>query len=491
MPNVIPIEVGLTKSRIVGNVPPEIYQALRDQVSFQVDGYFFNPRYKSRQWDGRRHLITEKGQQFATGLVSRVSMVLGHLGYEPQIIDKRHLGPPAQFMPMLAGEPLREYQQHAVRKMIEAGMGTCRIATGGGKTRVGIAVIADLERPALFLVHRRDLMHQTLGVLRKVMQYPELVGQVGDGVYEPNMITVATIQSICAALSIKADDGEKDDEKPDTGAAAHRKEIEKMLETVEVVIGDECHHAPASTIYKVLEKCKHAPYRVGLSATDWRDDGADMMIEAAFGPRIVDIDLSALIGWKFLVPPEIWMNEMAMPTSKLAGVKSRNWNSVYSHFVTLNEAYHKQVVEQAREWYWHGRTVLTLVERVQHGQILEEMMNARGVESVFLSGKDSVDKRMGVFNDVMSGKLRSLVATSIADEGLDLPALDALILAGGSKSSTRAYQRIGRIIRPYRDKDKGLVADYRCRDHEWLDEHARTRIRIYKRERAFVLHAKR
>jgi superfamily II DNA or RNA helicase len=252
-----------------------------------------------------------------------------------------------------------------------------------------------------------------------------------------------------------------------------------------------CHHAPASTIYKVLEKIKNAPYRIGLSATDWRDDGADLMIEAAFGPRIVDIDLSALIAWGYLVQPEIWMHEMAKPTEKLSARSNRNWNSVYSHFITHNEPYHQQVVEQAREWYWNGRTVLTLVERVQHGKILAEMMNERGMPTVFLSGKDSPDVRMRTFEAVMDGQLRSLVATSIADEGLDLPALDALILAGGSKSSTRAYQRIGRILRLYKNKEKGLVADYRCRDHEWLDEHARRRLSIYKKEKAFEVHFKR
>jgi type I site-specific restriction endonuclease len=48
--------------------------------------------------------------------------------------------------------------------------------------------------------------------------------------------------------------------------------------------------------------------------------------------------------------------------------------------------------------------------------------------------------------------------------GVDVPALDALVLAGGGKSSTRHLQRIGRVCRPYKDKTHGVVVDF---DDSW------------------------
>lgn len=498
MSNIIPIKVGLSKSKIIGNLRPEILQALRDQVSFRVQGYFFAPEYKRGVWDGRKHLITEKGQVFATGLLGRVVTVLNTLGIETQVVDDRKMPPASQFMPIRIEEQLYPYQKRAVDAVIEARRCTMRVATGGGKTRMGAAVIAELERPAIFLVHRLDLMHQVLDVLRGytdddgvyhegLMLYPEIVGQVGGGIYEPNIITVATVQTLCAALDVKYEKGDDDDDAKETGAAAARPAIEKMLEECQVIIGDECHHAPADTIYKILEKIPNAVYRIGLSATDWRDDGADLMIEAAYGPRVVDITASDLIEWKYLVPPFITMYPMAQPPEKISARKASNWNAVYSHFYSNNEHFHHQVLEIARSWYWEGRTTLILVERVAHGRILEEMLNERGIEAVFASGKDKADVRKTVFNRVRRKDLRVLIGTSIADEGLDIRTLDALILAGGGKASTRAYQRIGRVIRTWHDKTNALVADFRCRDSEWLDEHARTRLRIYKREKRFVV----
>lgn len=470
-------------SRIVGAVPPITLAAIRTQLSYRVPGYYFSKEYRAGVWDGRKHLITEKGMRFATGLVTRVIEVCAALGIECEIHDRRTLTAPSQFMPLAPEATLREYQQRAVSVATTTGCGRLRIATGGGKTRVGAAIIASLERPAIFLVHTRDLLHQALDDLKAVMIYHELIGQVGDGVYAPNVITVATVQSICAALGIHAEapDDEVTDDYEETPAAAAREAILAMLEACEVIIVDECHHVPAATIYEVLTKrVTRAIYRIGLSATDWRDDGADLMIEAALGPQLIDIDLSYLVENKFLVPAHITMRPMAIDED--AEEPKESWASIYGTFYTKNHAFHRQVVDINRTWYNEGRTILTLVTTVKQGRTLERLHNEMGVPSIFVCGEDTMTKRRQVIDDVRAKRLRSVIATSIADEGLNLPALDALNLAGGGKSSTRAYQRIGRTMRPYDGKTYSVVADYVCHGHEWLEKHSRARASIYRRE---------
>jgi superfamily II DNA or RNA helicase len=384
-------------------------------------------------------------------------------------------------MPLRPGTGLRDYQAAAVQKAIDAGCGTVRIATGGGKTRVGAAVIATLERPAIFLVHRRDLLHQAIDVLRELFHYPEVIGQVGDGVYEPNLVTVATVQSVAAALGIGREKDDEDKEERPPHAALET--ITEMLERCEVLIVDEAHHVPADTIFEILGHM-NTIYRIGLSATDWRDDGADMMIEAALGPRCVDISLTNLIDWGYLVPAKITMHKAAGCDGPPVDGK---WNTVYKHYIAGNELFAEQVIGQAGEWHEQGRTILTLVTAVAHGKRLAHDMNLAGIRTEFLSGEDDSVQRRTVLEALRRKELRSLIATSIADEGLDLPSLDALILAGGGKSSTKTYQRIGRILRPFPGKTEGLVADYRVRRNKWLDEHAKDRLRIYRTEAGFHL----
>ena len=55
-----------------------------------------------------------------------------------------------------------------------------------------------------------------------------------------------------------------------------------------------------------------------------------------------------------------------------------------------------------------------------------------------------------------------LIASKIFDQGVDIPNLDALVLAGSGKSSGRALQRIGRVIRNAPGKKKAIVVE------EWL-----------------------
>jgi len=469
-------------------MPNYAKELLRSHLSFKVQGDFFSPQYRSGMWDGKKNLFSDKGQKFATGLLRRVIDLLAHCGIEPTLYDRRTPPPPSQFMPLRQqiDDEFRPYQLEAIETAMQRGGGILRVGTGGGKTRIGAGIIARHERPAIFLVHRRDLLHQAVGVLRELMMYPELVGEVGDGIFNPQTITVATVQSLCAALNIEV--GKSDDDIPDEkdDLLRDRKDaVETLLGAAEVIVCDEVQHVPCDTIYNLLKKFPNAAFRYGLSATDWRDDGADLQIEAAVGPRIVDINLSYLIDRDYLVPPHITMHKMRAPAKEYLGTD--NWNGVYKHFVTHNESFAEQVLEINAQWYREGRTILTLVTNISHGHYLERLHNASGVPSLFLSGKDGKETRKDALDRIRSKNLSHLIATSIADEGLDLPALDALNLAGGGKSSTRAYQRIGRILRPYEGKSFGLVADYEGCQHKWLKDHARDRLRIYKAEPRFVL----
>jgi len=71
---------------------------------------------------------------------------------------------------------------------------------------------------------------------------------------------------------------------------------------------------------------------------------------------------------------------------------------------------------------------------------------------------------------------------TIADEGLDIPSLSALIMAGGGKSPTRAKQRVGRVIR--KGSPFALVYDF-IDLGKWTKKHSRARINILQEEPEF------
>lgn len=76
----------------------------------------------------------------------------------------------------------------------------------------------------------------------------------------------------------------------------------------------------------------------------------------------------------------------------------------------------------------------------------------------YLTGETSKKDRERIINDFKSGKIKVLSNVGILTTGFDYPALDTIVLARPTMSLALYYQMIGRIIRPFQDK-QGWVVD--------------------------------
>lgn len=267
-----------------------------------------------------------------------------------------------------------------------------------------------------------------------------------------------------------------------------------------------CHHLPATTMNDVAKWCKNAYYRIGVSATPWRDAGDDLLIEAVLRKRKPEnsINASKLIDLGFLVPPTIYF----VPIKQV--FKNKNYHKLYNEAIVNNKVRNNAIVKIALKMKeTRNASTLILIQRVEHGQTIQneifkkmkmqtqtmKMIDPKNGKDVlvrvknveFLSGQDDAVRRQAVIKSVKEGFTTILIGSTIADEGLDVPRLDCLILAGGGRSSTRAFQRIGRVIRLFTDpitgksKEKAIVFDFQ--DYTpTLRRHARIREKLYKTE---------
>jgi superfamily II DNA or RNA helicase len=85
-----------------------------------------------------------------------------------------------------------------------------------------------------------------------------------------------------------------------------------------------------------------------------------------------------------------------------------------------------------------------------------------------------------------SGAIRVLAATSLADEGLDVAALDAVVLAAPSSNPGRVQQRIGRALRPSPGKTARIL-DFVDGD-VWARSAAKKRRKLYHELGWVVIH---
>jgi len=398
--------------------------------------------------------IGNRTWQFPTGLLERVEPTLASTGIQLVRTEARPKLQRGQFE--ASTFPIRTYQASAIMSLLNAARpgGILQAATGAGKTAMAAKLIQTMRVRTLFVVHTKDLMKQAHDAFRKFLNIE--VGQIGDGKDNILPVTVATIQTLAK--------GRHDD----------------YLRQVELVIFDECHHVAAPTLYTVRGKMADCPLVVGLSASPWRDDGHDLLIEAACGPVRYRVTASDLVQQGYLVAPDIhiYRRQIAPELRTRKAATTLGYAKAYQDIVVRDPARLRLVTRLAKEQLRLGRRLLVLVKHIEHGEALSALIPG----SVFVEGSDSVADRAGAFDRFRSGAVQCLIGTSLCDEGVDIPAADALILAGAGASSTRALQRIGRVIRPAPGKSSAYVADI-------VDEHPVFKRQFYARNKIYQTEA--
>jgi len=214
------------------------------------------------------------------------------------------------------------------------------------------------------------------------------------------------------------------------------------------------------------------------SATPYRDQGDDILIEGCFGRTIADINASFLIDKGYLIQPTIYFNKI----NNMRGLGRTSYANVYKQAIVENSFRNSQIVEMTDRFLNNERKILILVKQINHGKILEELIP----DSTFLHGGTGKKKRQKHLDKMRKGDPQVTIASVIFDEGIDVRPLDTLILAGGGKSPTRALQRIGRILRPHEGKIDAIAVDF-MDECKYMKSHSKRRLNIYKTEERFEI----
>jgi superfamily II DNA or RNA helicase len=347
--------------------------------------------------------------------------------------------------------PLRDYQSTAVDKLAKVTQGTVVIPCGGGKTRVGMGAIARLRTPTLILVHTLDLAEQWLGELKGKLGLD--AGLIGDGEAHPAPVTVAVIQALVRWEPAKLD---------------------SFLAGFGLLILDEAHHVAASTFHSVVDRCP-ARYRLGLTATPEREDGLTALLDLFLGARLVTVTHEGLVAAGVLTVPEIHSIETGFSYLYTGPEDYAPMLAAVASDEARNALIVKTVVAEARA----GHVCLVLSGRIDHCRALADAIAAQGVAAAVLTGEVKRAVRKELLDEARAGKLPVIVATSLADEGLDLPRLSRVFLAYPGRARGRTVQRLGRLMRPHADKTDAALFDFVDRKVPLLRRHHLERRKLY------------
>lgn len=476
--------------QIVGESDVNHLLALDKLLSFYVQGSehtaafrgYFNKGGDFVKWDGFKRLLASNGT-FSAGLLDRVEEFYKEKNKTYTIVDKRpakSIGTSKNILDNLAkiDKNPYPYQLEILDVIDKKDRGIIKVATGGGKSLIAALIAAKLGKKTIIYVIGKDLLYQFHAFFSEAFSEP--IGIIGDGKCEIHDINIASVWTVGQAIGLKKKEilFDSDDDDEDDLNANKYVDILKMMKEAKVHIIDECHMAACETIQQ-LYKHTAIEHFYGLSGSPWRDDGADLLVESILGQYIVNISASYLIERNYLAQPIISFRVVPSFTKPLEKV----YQSVYKNYVVENDVRNEMVLEAAKLLVEKGYQTLVLFKSLKHGRILYKMFSQE-LRCAILDGSDNNDARNKVKKDLAEGKIDCVLASKIFDIGVDIPSLSGLVLACGGKSTVKALQRVGRVIRKYKNKKFAAVVEF-VDQAPFLLEHSKIRYKIYKSEKGF------
>lgn len=476
------IKVNNIKSKIVG-LASNYLNLLSQELSIKVPNYYFSPAFKSGRWDGEQHFLTRPANTFPTGLLPRVVDFLQETcEVIPQIEDHREcvsslLLPSIQSGYSIgADKVLRPYQIDAINKIatnqvlgIPFQRGIINIATNGGKTVIAEGVINELYSQLqksngvfLFATHSKEIAYQAHQNISNDLGID--VGFIGDGQWDIKTVTVAIITTVYRRMKDR------------------KAEFLELKDKVMGVIADEAHHTSSQSFYDVFAQFTKASIRLGLTGTvDKKNPINEMKLYSCTGEILIKISNDFLIQNKVSAKPICIMFQVNKP--ELGGVE---YQDAYQYGIIENETRHEIIYNICAKETSANHTVLILVERIEHGQILEEVLKPLHKEVYFTNGQLSSGERVILLEKLRNKELDVLISSNILDEGVDVSGINSIIYARGMKSMRKLLQGIGRGLRLKEDNSKLRFYDFIDDTHIKLLLHSQERYETLVAEKFVV-----
>jgi len=356
--------------------------------------------------------------------------------------------------PSVAIEP-RDYQQEALGAwQANDRQGSVVLPTGSGKTFLAVQAIADAGVSTLVVVPTIDLLNQWHATLTNAFgeQLPDGVGVLGGGSHTVTDITVTTYDS------------------------AYRY-IDEYGDQFGLLVVDEVHHLPAPT-YQQIPEMTIAPYRLGLTATYERADGAHEELEDLLGTVVYREDVDELAGDYLSEYETIHLGVELTDEERTAYDEEYQIYRDYvdSHEFDLWKERGYQEFLKRTSYDPQGRRALIAKQRAENiartaekkldtlDNLLKRHYDDRTI--IFTANNEfayeisqefvvpcithqtDTDERTEILERFRTGEYSMLVTSQVLDEGIDVPAANVGIILSGSASKRQYAQRLGRILRP-------------------------------------------
>ncbi len=417
---------------------PILINYLKEELNFSNSEFFIKKKSGRSTYETARYfkLIEESENEIfiPRGFIGKLLRFCKETRVEFDFIDERKLKSSISYE---FKATLRNHQLGVIETISKKDFGVIVAPPGSGKTVVGLKIIANKGQPALIIVHRKQLLEQWIERIEAFFGIPKKeIGVIGQGRSKiGKQITVATIQSL-------------------------PKQLESIKDQFGIIIVDECHHVPAETFRKTIEKLQ-TYYLYGLTATPFRKYSDGKMIFTYLGEIISNIKTTEIENYKH-AKIIIRNTELDVPFNP----KTDEFE-VLSKMLIHDTARNKLILEDIKTEINQGKKAVIITERKEHIETLYLFLK-QSYEVITLSGEDSETSKKSKWKIVQEGNFQVLITTGqYFGEGTDLQNISSLFLVYPFSFEGKLIQYIGRV---QRSEINPIIYDYRDYKIDYLNK---------------------
>ena len=436
-----------------------IAKDLHDFFSFKVPNAKFMPSYKNRRWDGKVYLFSIKTHKIYIGLLPYIADFCEERKYTYEVesdVVKKNVITEDELLKFIEDlhlpfEP-RDYQLEAFKKSIDYGRKLLVSPTASGKSLIIYLLARYYNKKTVIIVPTTSLVEQMSKDFEEY-GYEEPICKIysGQKVFDAP-ITITTWQSLSKAPI-------------------------DVLQSFDVVVGDEAHLFKANVLKGILEKMRNTAIRFGTTGTLDGTEVHRLQLEGLFGPATKVISTSDLIEEGTIASIDI--DVVILEHEKMSKVKYQD----EMEYLVSSEKRNDFICNLV--YSLKGNTLCLFQYVEKHGFILHHMMKDRVQNLHYVYGGTDTKDREEVRKLVEQQDDAVILASyGTFSTGVNIKKIDNIIFASPSKSRIRNLQSIGRGLRKGNGKENLRLFD--IADDLWGDNytlrHLKDRINIYNEE---------
>lgn len=415
-----------------------VISLLKEELNFANSEFFIKKKTGKSTFGTERYFKlveeTENEISIPRGFIGKLIRICKTQNLDFDFQDQRNL---KELINFSFSVTLRSHQNKVIETISKKDFGIIVAPPGSGKTIIGLKIIAEKKQPALIIVHRKHLLEQWLERVQTFLGIPRHeIGIIGQGKTKiGNHITIATIQSL-------------------------PKQIENLQNQFGIILVDECHHIPAQSFRKTIEKLKTF-YLYGLTATPFRKYNDDKLIFVFLGEVISEVVSAEIENFKH-AQIIVKNTNLDVPFNS----KTDNFETLSKILVHDSER-NKLILNDIKQELSKGKKIAIITERKEHIDTLYLFLN-HTYEIITLSGDDSEINRKLKWQILQKGDFQILITTGqYFGEGTDLSNINSLFLVYPFSFKGKLIQYIGRV---QRSEINPTVYDYRDIKIDYLNK---------------------